>query len=329
MPEAPYDSAELAEVDPSQWEDTDPPWPDDVDIDRAAQRSSANTRSRGWVPTETLRWRNMPAQTACTSCRQGGPGIEALMAYWLESFPGVARNLATYACRIIAGTNNLSQHGCHRAADTGHPVTRAAHQAMYTFLQRLAPHAGRLAIPTVIFDGWYWSWRSGAAGAPYRGVYPHHDHAHIELTPTAAQTLTVRTLRSVVGDFRPPTGDEDMAAAVEGIQRALNTAGIPDQDGNPLVVDGKWGPRTEHAFTTQSRASARHLVSVQGVQTELNGAGYTDDAGRRLAVDGWWGARTQQAYAKMLAAKGLTEAVGDARYARLGQVVAVTGQARL
>ena len=112
-----------------------------------------------------------------------------------------------------------------------------------------------------------------------------------------------------------------MAAAVEGIQRALNAAGFRDSDGAQLAPDGRWGPKTEHAFTTHARAAARSLTAVEGIQAELNRAGFRDSAGRQLAVDGWWGERTQQAYAASLAARGgLTQQQADARYLRPGTV---------
>jgi len=273
-----------------------------------------------------------PYVRATTDSRGPRPGAIGFLAWYLEQAPHVARCLGLDPARVNArsmgiynyrptASGNLSVHAEGRAVDIGHNVSREAHLVMTFLLAALAPHAAGLGIQYVIF-----SRAQTTAAGPWRDygpvppMSPHDDHAHVELTPTAAAvgaaTYTA-TLRSRVGDWR--TQEDDMSAAVEGIQRTLNAAGFTDEDGAVLTVDGSWGPKTEAAFATQSRAAARHLTAVQDVQTSLNGAGFRDSRGRTLTVDGWWGQRTAEAYAASLT-PGLTQAQADRRYLQPGPV---------
>jgi hypothetical protein len=64
----------------------------------------------------------------------------------------------------------------------------------------------------------------------------------------------------------PPVVEEDeMAEAVEGIQRTLNAAGFRDQNREELVVDGKWGPKTETALRNMTRTAMRADVLRGGL----------------------------------------------------------------
>ena len=158
----------------------------------------------------------------CTDCSGGPtPGARALLAYWLEQAPPVAaeiglgskgeqlglqiRSMGIYNCRTVRGGTARSIHACGRAVDCGIAVSVNGHRTMVEFLRRLAPHAKGLGVQLAIF-----SRLSGSARHPwpndYRGTHPHHDHLHIELNGAAAQTLTLATLRSRVGDWRPDPG---------------------------------------------------------------------------------------------------------------------------
>jgi hypothetical protein len=145
----------------------------------------------------------MPPWEACRDCSGGpAPGAVAMVAYWLESYEGIARSLGIYNCRPVRGSSSLSVHACGRAADLGVPVTAEGHEAAYEFLRRLSPHLMRLGVPYFIFNRRQWSARRDPAGELYAGVHPHADHIHLELTAEAGRRLTLATLRAVVGDFR-------------------------------------------------------------------------------------------------------------------------------
>jgi hypothetical protein len=138
----------------------------------------------------------------CDDCSGGpAPGARALLAYWLESFEGIATSLGIYNCRPVRGGSSLSIHACGRAVDGGVPVTVAGHRVAMEFWNRMAPHAKDLGVQLLIF-----SRTSGSARNPwptrYNGVHPHDDHWHGELTPNAGANLTLATLRARVGDFR-------------------------------------------------------------------------------------------------------------------------------
>jgi hypothetical protein len=138
----------------------------------------------------------------CPDCSGGPmPGARALLAYWLESFPGIASSLGIYNCRPVRGGSSMSIHACGRAVDGGVPVTVEGHRTAMEFWRRMAPHAKDLGVQLLIF-----SRTSGSARNPwptrYNGVHPHDDHWHGELTPNAGANLTLATLRARVGDFR-------------------------------------------------------------------------------------------------------------------------------
>ena len=170
----------------------------------------------------------------CPDCSGGPrPGARALLAYWLESFEPIARSMGIYNCRPVRGSSSLSIHACGRAVDLGVPVTTEGHQVMYEFLRRIAPHAKALGVQLVIFNA-----TSGSARHPwpreYRGVHPHHDHAHVELNDQAAGELTLATLRARVGDYRdvvkpePPTEPEPADWREEAIaaMETVNLSGV-------------------------------------------------------------------------------------------------------
>jgi hypothetical protein len=83
------------------------------------------------------------------------------------------------------------------------------------------------------------------------------------------------------------------------------------------------------ASTSEEDALVETLV--RGIQEELNRAGHRDRDGRALVVDGVWGPRTQAAFGSALTRQtgGLTQAQADARYARKGATVTITGSGRL
>lgn len=90
---------------------------------------------------------------------------------------------------------------------------------------------------------------------PYvKGGHDHHVH------------VSVLTDDGVDKDDSEWEIGEDMAAAVEGIQRNLNLNGFTDMNGEPLVEDGKWGPKTEYAHLLMCEAAKE----VQDLELETS-----------------------------------------------------------
>ncbi len=173
-------------------------------------------------------------------------------------------------CRKIANTTIWSQHAWGNAWDLTSPsrVLIAGPRTRYNPLhmryvdrihEYLDANRNTLEIRTLL-------WRTAA----------HWDHIHVDTwrkgwgTPPCAGG-TLRT-KDKAGNVWPDWGEEDMAAAVEGIQRNLNAAGYRDPDGEPLTVDGEWGPKTEYAHAAMCADAAspdglvphRHQVPKTG-----------------------------------------------------------------
>ncbi|MFN2346093.1 MAG: hypothetical protein ABR616_10305 [Dermatophilaceae bacterium] len=191
----------------------------------------------------------------CTACSGGpAPGARALMAYWLETVPGVCRSLGIYNCRPVRGSTSLSMHSCGRAVDLGVPVSAAGHDAAYEFLRLISGDARRLGIQYLVFNRTQWSARRMPAGEPYRGVHPHYDHIHAELNVAAARKLTLATLRATLDREQEPDvyvvryGQSD--DRVRRAQAVVRAAGIAAGMGDLLPrfgADGDYGDETAAA----------------------------------------------------------------------------------
>jgi peptidoglycan hydrolase-like protein with peptidoglycan-binding domain len=132
------------------------------------------------------------------------PGAKALMAYVLETFPE-ARNLGIYNCRTVRGGSTTSPHGEGRALDVGFPLGSDGKGSSYGHeLVQALLDAGpsKLGIQAIIYDRTIWSARS-PGGRAYTGVHPHYDHVHFEITRSAAASITLATVRSVLGGSTP------------------------------------------------------------------------------------------------------------------------------
>lgn len=177
------------------------------------------------------------AATSCTGSAR--PGAKALMNWSLGQYPGLASNLGIYACRPVRGTTTTySIHSEGRAVDVGFPVVGGvAHVKGTELLNRLGPHGATLGIQTIIWNRRIYSQRS-PGGRAYTGVNPHLDHLHIELTRTAASSLTEERIRQVVGGTTVRRTLRLTSPLMSGIdvrdcQRAVGA-----------VVDGFYGPQT-------------------------------------------------------------------------------------
>lgn len=186
------------------------------------------------------------------------PGARALMKWCLSAHP-TARNLGIYCCRNVRGGSDMSCHAEGRADDVGFPMVNGkANPQGYRLVEELRPVAKELGIQAIIFNRTIWSAKSpGKAGRPYHGANPHLDHVHIELTRTAAEKLTLATIRHVAGAVaagRPARATlrrGDHGPAVEALQKLLHVA-----------VDGVFGPATEAAV---NRVKVGHGGPADGI----------------------------------------------------------------
>ena len=134
-------------------------------------------------------------------------------------------------------------------------------------------------VDTIVADGeWKWSirkiiWRDGGA---------HENHAHIDFYPMIREkmwcgkawdpswrfengsTIVTRDPQPQNGVYdgsgsdpiEPPDREDDMRDYIRAQQENLNEAGFTDQNGNSLVVDGVYGPKTKHAEGERDKSAA-------------------------------------------------------------------------
>lgn len=129
------------------------------------------------------------------------PGAVALLRYLREvSANNPGRLPATdgiYNKRRIRGSLSWSSHASGRGLDFGVNANTAEGLALGNFLLFcLMLDAVPLGIQYVIWNGH--SYRPGEAPRVYKGVSPHKDHLHIELTPHAADNVTYEWVKGVI-----------------------------------------------------------------------------------------------------------------------------------
>ena len=100
---------------------------------------------------------------------------------------------------------------------------------------------------------------STAALAAGRGSRADHPRAHIKRSSVAHRASSSRARGTGVGPVAPGAGYDSAvgSAPVRVLQRRLARAGDP-----PGPVDGRYGPRTEHAVR---RFQAAHGLQVDGI----------------------------------------------------------------
>lgn len=138
------------------------------------------------------------------------PGTRELAEFLKRSFSG-ATSYGGYACRAnTANTSQLSVHASGRAIDLFVPLSGGAadNDLGDPIANYLIKHAVAIGIEYVIWDRTSW----GAHRAPpkhreYTGPHPHHDHLHIEVSPTAA---------GATGRTFPPIHDPPPCACTPG-----------------------------------------------------------------------------------------------------------------
>jgi hypothetical protein len=192
---------------------------------------------------------------------------EQCRLFIISEFPGTP--VSRFACRNTA-SGGISQHSAFgspgidsNAIDVFGPgkSARADDQA---WIQAI--------VDTIKADGEQkWSIRK----ILFKDGGAHENHAHIDFLPMITikkwcgkpQTPTWRLSNGKIVTTRDPQpenglydgsgaqpipppdipGEEDMQEYIRAQQENLNAAGFTDQDGEQLVVDGVYGPKTQHA----------------------------------------------------------------------------------
>jgi len=202
-----------------------------------------------------------------------------LREYIEATWPGTP--ISRFACRDTA-SGDISQHSAYKGYDsnaldvfgpgkTSGPADQAHIQAIVDTI--LADGISKWSIRKIL-----WLQKD------------HYNHAHIDFYPMITmhkwcggpETPTWRYSRGHVPatvttrDPMPENGlydgsgadpimppvhppdpeeDEDMKEYLKAVQNSLNLAGFTDGDGNALVVDGVFGPKTEAAINKRDAAA--------------------------------------------------------------------------
>jgi len=228
--------------------------------------------------------------SAGNNCSAGATtGAKALMS-WILAIAG-STNLGIFACRNIADTDILSVHGEGRALDVGwYPYNRQAPAWAWNLANWLRAHSKELGVQCIILEDKIWSsnrWQDG--WRPYSGAW--HDHMHVELTPSAAASLTVARINAVAG--APPVATPDWTEkAIMALPEIRNGAdgidvrraqGLLAANGHPPArsfdgagrPDGNFGTHTTVAVKGFQRARDLQVDGIIGrhTWTELLGQG--------------------------------------------------------
>jgi hypothetical protein len=167
----------------------------------------------------------------------------------VEIANGDIRHLGTYNCRRKNNTTDgpWSEHAWPNAVDV-----------------MIRDFTGRKALGDRI-AAWMRA-RTDLWSEVFWQIFAHYDHVH----------GTARPRRNFDNKQIPPcaTGDTDMELITQ-IQTALNKAGAKDYEGKAIVVDGKWGPRTESAFINGLKLGGVAGVTETRVKTLIKAARLT------------------------------------------------------
>ena len=244
-----------------------------------------------------------PART-CT----GGPtpGAKALMAWFLGKYAHAGgKNLGIYNCRTVRGGTTTSLHGEGRACDFGINPHGASWGTGLAELLR--SRSGELGIQCIIWDRRIWSgsypdegWRA------YSGTNPHVDHIHLELSRSAAASLTPQQIQRalVSSSGAAPVQEDPFMALSDAEQHELLSAvrnlnfqlfsgeGGPNRPGWRTWKGGTDEQMTIVDYLRRNNVEVRQLhVALAGVQQKLDqiltavrSAGVDPDA-VRAAID--------------------------------------------
>lgn len=199
------------------------------------------------------------------------PGARALMSWYLGAHKSrAASNLGIYVCKRLG--SGYSIHGDGRACDLGtSPYGGVDSTWGWALANALRLNSAELGIQLIILGNRVWSCRYPDSGwRAYSGAW--HGHAHVELTPSAARSLTVTKLQSTLSGSSstpstslvptPPLRENDTGPRVGHLQRSLNEA-----LGLKLAVDDDFGPATKAGVIALQRTAGITQDGIYGTDS--------------------------------------------------------------
>lgn len=199
------------------------------------------------------------------------PGAKALMSWYLGAYKSRgAANLGIYVCKRLG--SGYSIHGDGRACDIGTaPYGGVDSTWGWALANALRLNSAELGIQLIILGSRVWSCKQPDAGwRKYGGAY--HGHAHVELTPSAARSLTVAKIQGRIGGSSstpstglvptPPLRENDFGPRVGHLQRSLNEA-----LGLKLAVDDDYGPATKSGVLLLQRTAGITQDGIYGTDS--------------------------------------------------------------
>lgn len=206
-----------------------------------------------WIPPDDVlgiaNQQYLPYSGAPTSCSGNlRAGTREFAEFLKREFEG-ATSYGGYACR--ANTANPSQYSVHasgRAIDLFVPLagSEADNDLGDPIANYLIMNAQEIGVEFVVWDRTSWgAHRDAPKHRAYTGPHPHHDHLHIELKPSSADTPG-RTFPPVIRDT-PPVGYLDVADC-DSIRGWSQDPDAPDAPvdvyisiGGPVFTEGAAG----------------------------------------------------------------------------------------
>jgi hypothetical protein len=196
-----------------------------------------------------------------------------------------------YNPRNVRGsTTTLSLHAEGRAVDL--TIGARDDTALTELLHELIANCLQLGVQMVIWQRA--SWRIGRGWRPYSGTDPHTGHAHVELTRSAGDGLTVDIIRRVLEDDMTPEQAADLAAvkadvaALAAAVQRLCDAVLNDSNPDDGMAWNVWHLRNDLLrrfnvpnaltdLTVEAIASAvAARVNSGPVELEVSGANVSD-----------------------------------------------------
>ncbi len=177
------------------------------------------------------------------------PALEVLLVQVDAAWPAphaADGTLASVKHREASPTSdhNPDKHGDVRAADIGEVVENDGFTLAEAIRLSKDPRVKYVIHEKRMFSSYAKGTYAPFTWRPYGGDNPHLSHVHISLLKVNQDDTSSWSIGKDSVE-----GDDDMAALqVEELQEALNLAGLFDEDGNVLEVDGVYGAHTQAAF---------------------------------------------------------------------------------
>lgn len=229
-----------------------------------------------------MKWAKSEGAVRCS----GGPTSGALaLRRWLEQEYPAQYSLGIYNCRPVAGSSTLSTHAEGRAYDMGMQlVSGRGNPIGHDAIKRIGEVGDQLGIQRAIFDRTIWD-QNASDGRPYRGVSPHYDHVHWELTRWGSKNLTLELLNEKVGKTMAEATsgfiglkEGDSGETVKALQRMVNTIDASLLSGSDAkdFPDGNWGQGTSRDLGSILHSNNSPVRVVDGWAFELLLEKYTN-----------------------------------------------------